>query len=248
MARRASKRQETFIQDIATMLAHWQAVDPTSFGLDEARVQALVERYEAARDALRKAQKARDVAKARTLTKRQRLAELRREFAGLSEIIDGVAKTTGDKGVYARARIAPPDTRAPLPAPPPPRAFEHALRNDGSIEVRFEIDDEGRGSLVYEVQRQLVPIDRPDDHDPPFEPPYQPLMVVSARRFIDDEVPEGLRLVCYRVRALRSNGGRSDWAQGSAVYFGTQKRSGGRAAQDVQAKPVMRASRQPLTR
>lgn len=222
MGRRASKRQDDFIEDMGTLLAHWSQADPASFGLDEDQVRALVDRYEAARGALRSAQRARALARARTIEKRERLAELRREFAGLTEIIDGVAKTSGDKGVYARARIDPPGPRAPLPAPPAPGGFTHALRNGGAIEVRFEIDDGGRGSLVYEVQRQLQRLGRP-------EAPFEPLCVIAGRRFIDEDVPEGLRLVRYRVRAIRSNGGRSDWAQGPTVNFGTAKRQPGPA-------------------
>ncbi len=219
MARRADKRQQAFIEDMRVLTEHWRQADPASFGVTEQQALALIEKYEAAAESLRQVENARSLARARTIENRKRMGALRTEFGALSEIIDGVAKSTGDKDVYARARIAKPDRRAPLPAPPPPSSFEHTLRNDGSIEVTFEIEDGGRGGLVYEVQRQLVPIDRLEGPDRA----YEPLMVVAARHFRDDQVPQGLREVRYQVRALRSNGTRSDWAQGSTVFFGTQK-------------------------
>lgn len=216
MARRADKKQRAFIEDMKVLADHWQQADPASFGLSEQQAQSLIDRYEAAAQSLRNAESARSIAKARTIENRKAIGALRKEFGALSDIIDGVAKSTGDNDVYARARIAEPGPRTPLPAPPAPTRFTHRVRNDGSIGVRFEIDDGGRGGLVYEVARQLETLDG-------LTGPIEFLAVISEKRFIDRDVPEGLRAVRYRVRAMRSNGARSDWAHGATVFFGTQK-------------------------
>jgi hypothetical protein len=221
MARRADKRQDAFIQDMGALVAHWQQADPAGFGLSEQQVQTLIDRYHAAHSALRTAERAQRLARARTIEKRERMAELRREFGALSEIIDGVARSTRDAGVYARARIARPGQRAPLPAPPAPTDLEHELRNDGSIGVTFAIEDRGRGGLVYEVQRQLEPIGFfAGDGQPPA---FEPMAVIAQKHFLDEDVPEGLRAIRYRVRALRSSGARSGWSTPATVFFGTQK-------------------------
>ncbi len=229
MARRADKRQRAFIKDMKVLAEHWQQADPASFGLTEQQALALIEKYQAAAESLRQAENARSIAKARTIENRTRMGALRKEFGALSEIIDGVAKSTGDKNVYARARIAKPDRRAPLPAPPAPTRFKKRVRNDGSIQVRFEIDDEGRGGLVYEVARQLETLDGGRQ-------PIEFLEVIAEKRFIDRDVPEGLRAVRYLVRAMRTNGARSDWAQGAMVFFGTQKSGTGQTRRTRDAR------------
>lgn len=215
MPRRAAKGQAKFLVSMATLARHWQQADPHAFGLTPEQVQMLIDRQEAAHAAFLRAKEARSLARAATLQKDIALDDLRRVFGALSETIDGTAKARGDRDVYAKARIAPPAEGAPRPAPPPPQMKDHQVRNDGSIVVRYTIDDAGLGGLVYEVRRQVVQLDGTTT-------PWTTQAVLAAKRYHDEHVPRSVLEVCYQVRALRTNGRSSDWSGAIRVLYGTQ--------------------------
>lgn len=214
MARRADKDQAGFLTAMGVLAERWQGADPSSFGLTIEQAQGLIDRYHAALLAAQSADAARLAARKAVAIKGRAMADLRGEFGALSGIIDGVARSTGDPGVYAAAGIARPGPRRRRPAPPPPRLHDWKVRSDGSIAVVFTIDDGGLGSLVYEVRRQTGTADGRSG-------PWRAMGVISRKRFIDRRVPVGIVAVRYQVRAVRSNGGRSDWASFGEFRFGT---------------------------
>lgn len=222
MARRADRDSATFLNKCGVLVKRWKDRDPAAFGLTELDVDEFEALLVAASQARENAQKTRLLAKARFVRQREAMANLRGRFASLMATIDGRAKREprGRRaGVYAAAGIDPPDKGGPRPTPAMPAKLESKIVNNGQIRVTFEMADEGRGGLLYEVQRRLVPVEggwgQASD--------WLPLDIVAEKRFTDDDVPTGLREVRYRVRAMRASGKKGDWSCDHAVWFGTLK-------------------------
>ena len=246
MARRAERDTTKFLTDCRTLATRWQDADPSAFGLTELDVDEFEALLLAASDARSNARKARLVAKARFVRQREAVGRLRERFASLVATIDGRAKREPAKkraSVYAAAGIDPPVKGGPRPTPAMPTKLKSKVRTNGEIEVAFTMEDDARGGLLYEVQRQLVPLEGA-------ESPWLPLDIVGEKRFTDNDVPTGLREVCYRVRAMRTSGKKGDWSCAHAVRFGTLQSAGGvggvggvgEAGSQVEAKPEPQAA------
>lgn len=234
MPRRAEKPQDEFLKQMRTILHQWDKGDPSSFGISKAQHERLRADYAAARAA---ADKAADLAKqlrAANAAKRAALSDLRRTFGGLSTIIDGLARASRDAGVYPRAGLKPPKRKGPLPGPAAPTGLKVTPRENGSVELRFEIADKGRGNLMYEVQRRCQwPDGRRSD--------WEQVQVASGRKVLDEDVPQGLQLVAYRVRALRTNGKMGAWSKEKIFPFGAAGSAKGSAMPKASAEPRARA-------
>ncbi|MFI4915178.1 MAG: hypothetical protein ACIAS6_01550 [Phycisphaerales bacterium JB060] len=219
MARRADRDSAKFLTKCGVLVARWKDRDPAAFGLTELDVDEFEALLIAASQARENAHKTRLLAKARFLRQREAMANLRGRFASLMATIDGRAKREprGRRaGVYAAAGIDPPDKGGPRPTPAMPSGLKTEIVNNGEIKLTFKMEDEGRGGLLYEVQRRLVPVEGP-------ESPWLPLDITAEKRFTDDDVPTGLREVRYQVRAMRSSGRKGDWSSAHTVWFGTVK-------------------------
>ncbi len=232
MARRAKRDNTVFLKNCRALVTRWQGGDPAAFGLTELDVDEFEAMLLETLDAVSQAREARSVAKARFLSQRTALAKLRGRFAALVSTIDGRAKRepVGTRGrVYAAAGINPPVQGGPIPTPEMPSELESTLSTNGKIELTFKMEDRGRGGLLYEVQRRLVPLEGETS-------PWLPLNTIAEKRYTDGDVPLGLREVQYQVRAMRVNGRKSDWSTAHAVRFGTLK-SDVDAKADLEAKP-----------
>ncbi|MEQ8844795.1 MAG: hypothetical protein RIB58_08055 [Phycisphaerales bacterium] len=228
MGRRADRKDADFLIQCKVLAKRWQEADPSVFGLTELEVDQFVEMVLKAGEARDKAQRARLLAKARFLGQREAFANLRGLFGALVGSVDVKAKRAGARkarSVYAAAGIDPPEKPAPRPTPAEPRALAYKMWTNGEIEVSFQIDDRGRGGLLYEAQRRLMPLGEPC-------PPWLPLDIVADKAFVDRDVPPGLRQVEYRVRAMRASGTKSDWSSSLIVPFGTVKSAPAAMAQD----------------
>lgn len=223
MSRRAKRKDAEFLTQCRVLSARWRDGDPSQFGLTELEVDQFEEMVLKAAESREKAQRARLLAKARFVGQREAFANLRRLFGALVGSVDVNAKRqpAGKRAaVYASAGIDPPEKGGPKPAPPAPTKLEYTMSTSGEVLATFIINDRGRGGLLYEVQRRLVPLDGACQ-------PWLPLDIVADRKFVDADVPPGLRQVEYRVRAMRASGTKSDWSYPLMVPFGTQKNSGG---------------------
>lgn len=223
MARRADKNDTEFLVQCRVLAKRWQGADPTAFGLTELEVDLFEARLLAALEARDLAREARNLARARFVGQREAIANLRSLFGALVGGVDVRAKREGPKkarSVYAAAGIRPPEKPGPLPTPAMPSDLESTIRTNGEIDLTFKMEDRGRGGLLYEVQRRLVPL----DGDPS---PWLPVDIIAGKRFTDDDVPTGLREVCYQVRAMRASGKRGDWSCAHIVRFGTVRSAGG---------------------
>lgn len=234
MSRRAERTDAKFLTQCRVLAKRWQEADPSEFGLTELEVDQFEEMVLKAGEARDKAGRARLLAKARFLAQREAFANLRRLFGALVGSVDVTARRAGAKNartVYAAAGIDPPEKPAPRPAPSEPFGLAYKMWTNGEIEVSFQIDDRGRGGLLYEVQRRLMPLDEPC-------PPWLPFDIVADKCFVDRDVPPGLRQIEYRVRAMRASGTKSDWSSSLTVPFGTYKSAGAGPNAKPQSKPA----------
>jgi len=186
---------------------------PPDIGLTTEQVaalQLLVDDAQAKFDSLRAI---RDAAKAATVEKETSFDALRTSVGGLIGIIDGYARNADDPDVYARAAIDPPKPAAPRTSPPTPTDVQATLFNDGRVEFRFRAP--AGGGAVYLVQRQVTAADGVAG---PFADAGQ---ADDLKRFIDADVPTGVRSVAYRARTRLTNGQLSDWSESATIRFGT---------------------------
>lgn len=214
MPRRAEKPQGKFLSQIRTTLGQWDKADPSSFGLCEAQVQRLRDDYEKAAAAHARAEALRNELANAMRAKRAAIGDLRRTFGGLTTIIDGMARTMRDPGVYARASIKKPKLKGPLPGPAAPTKLKITPGTSGELTLTFQIVDKGRGNLMYEVRRRCEWLDGRDWQ-------WEPVAVTPKRKVVDNDVPSGLRAIRYQVRAKRTNGRVGEWSSEKAFAFGS---------------------------
>lgn len=238
MPRRAEKAQGEFLKQIRLVLGQWDQADPSSFGLNGAQVQRLKDDYERAAAAHARAEALRSELAGAVRAKRAAIGDLRRTFGGLSTIIDGMARTMRDPGVYVRAAIRKPKKKGPLPGPKAPTNLEIKPTENGELTLTFQIEDKGRGNLMYEVRRRCDWLDGRDA-------PWEPVAVTPKRKVIDDDVPGGLRAICYQVRARRTNGKVGEWSSEKAFLFGSIASAKGAAVPAAAVKPKSQVEGKP---
>jgi hypothetical protein len=238
MSRRARRKDSEFLTQCRVLVARWKDTDPSRFGVTEAEVDQFEAKVLRAADAGDKARRARLLARARFVAQREAFGDLRHLFGALVGSVDVKARRAGAKqarGVYAAAGIDPPEKGGRRPAPAAPHGFEHTLTRGGSLIVTFQIEDQARGGLLYEVQRQLLGLE-----GGPSE--WLPLDIVGDKRFQDDRVPPGLRQVLYRVRAMRVTGVKGPWSYPVAIPFGTMASDDRTGPSEPQTEPQTEGS------
>jgi hypothetical protein len=228
--RRAAKPQGEFLDQIRSILGQWDKADPSSFGLTDAHVQRLKDDYEKAAAAHARVEQLRTQLTQAMAAKRTALGDLRRTFGGLSTIIDGLARTMRDPGVYTRASIKKPKKKGPLPRPKAPTKPKITPTENGELTLTFQIVDKGRGNLMYEVRRRCEWLDGR-------ESTWEPVAVTPKRKVIDEAVPSGLRAISYQVRAKRTNGEVGEWSDEKSFPFGSIASGKGAAMAEVSARP-----------
>jgi hypothetical protein len=211
------------LQYAANLFAVWtgtQGVRP-DIGLSEEQVASLGIALTAAQTAKSNQVAAASASKSAGTGKRTKFKALRTKLAGLTDIVEGFAKETGDPTVYQRAHIDPPAPPAPRSEAAQPENVDTLVRTDGSILVTFEVTS--GGSATFDIQRQAVLLSGE-------EGPWTSLDTVGKKEYLDEAVPVGLRRVLYRVRTTLTNGVSSEWSEPSVANFGNQGSMGGPAA------------------
>lgn len=194
---------------------------PPDIGLSAQQVADLKILADDLADKHAKAVAARDTAKALTNDQNAAYAAARAMLGGDIDIIDGYAKTTGDPGVYSRARIDPPKSRSPRDEAPIPTNLATTSTTSGDVELTFT--GSKAGGAVFIIERQLVPIGATDA-------PWQYADTVAEKAWVDTAIPGGLARVSYRVRAKLTNGVLSQWSYPVPFYFGTGSGQGAQAS------------------
>ncbi len=187
-----------------THLANWPA-DPTTIGLDAARVLELTQRKDLAAAALATALQLDDQKKA-AFADYHAKAKAMRDYASQSVgIIRGFAEgSTNPEAIYTLAQIPAPADPSPAPAPGVPYKFETRLIQGGALEVAFECDNEGTNSVNYEVRRR---------DGTGQGAPFTFIMNAGERRFVDETIPNGTGTVTYRIVGFRTT------SRGDPAFF-----------------------------
>ncbi len=164
---------------------------------------------------------------AKTQDKDQKVDALRGTLGGLVTQVDGFAKATKDETVYVRAEIPEPAPKTPRSEADTPTNLATQSQTDGSVLVTFDAN-KGPGT-VFLLQRQLV-------SEGGTIGDWSELATLSEKLYLDENVPSGLRLVNYRVRAQTTNGVLSPWSFPVPFYLGTGGGAGASASATTTAK------------
>lgn len=184
-----------------------------------AEVQAA---YDAARDALREAELARERAIAATAAF-DALGE-KAEAAARKAVrrIRFTASTSVDPAaVYAAGFIDPPGKPGPkrqAPVPDVPTKLTLALDTQGRAIVGFVASREG--GAVFEIERQVVAL---GPRGGKRVGPWEHAGTTLTRPFADEHTPSGVAGVSYRVRACRP-GAKSAWSAPAGLPMGVEAR------------------------
>ena len=185
---------------------------PPTIGMTPEQVAAAQLELDQASAALLAAETIRAQSLAKTADKDQKVDALRGTLGGLVTQVDGFAKATKDQSVYVRAEIPEPAPRTPRSEADTPTDLSTISQTDGSVLVSFEAN-KGAGT-VFLLQRQIV-------LDGGVYGNWADLATLSEKQYLDEDVPTGVRLVNYRVRAQTTNGVLSPWSFPVPFYLGT---------------------------
>lgn len=201
-----------------THLANWPA-DPAEIGLDAARVLELTQRKDLAAAALANALQ-KDAQKKAAFEDYHAKAKSMRDYASQSvSFIRSFAEASDNpEAIYTLAQIPAPADPAPAPPPGVPFKFETRLIQGGALEVAFECDNEGVGSVNYEVRRR-------DGGGQ--SAPFTFILNAGERKFVDDTIPNGTGQVTYKIVGFRTQ------SRGEPAYF-TVAFGAGNSAEVVQ--------------
>lgn len=161
-------------------------------------------------------------------------------MAGMVDIIDGFAKSTGNPEVYALAGIpAPkkPTARTEAPLPTDPRTF---ISPGGTVTFAFSVVS--GGGAVYPVQRRTITLEG-------FNGPWVDMgFATSLKRFTDNNAQAGVAGYAYRAATRLTNGVQSEWSDWGVANLGAEPQemdmalAKAKADLDEQAPPAAQAS------
>lgn len=137
------------------------------------------------------------------------------------------ARKQGTNELYQLAQIDPPKPATPRSEAPIPTNLTTDTTTSGQIVLAFK--GSKAGGVVFEVQRQLVPIGE-------LPGAWQSLGTIGAKEFTDQNVPSGMSQINYRVRTVLTTGIVSQWSFPAPFYFGS-----GNQATPVQAAATQAA-------
>ncbi len=167
---------------------------PTAFGVTAPQAAALDTAIKAAQVALTEAQKARDAAKAATLTQTSAMSVMNRAgnivVSAIRTFADNQATTAARDAVYVAVQMDPPSPATPHPAPSTPASVVADPNADGTVTVKWKAT--GNAGSVYRVMRALAG-----------NTTYTQIGLLSGKSFIDTTVPAGTVSCLYQVQAIR---------------------------------------------
>ena len=135
------------------------------------------------------------------------------EFASLLvQQIRVAAKKNGTNELYQLAQIEPPRKPTARTEAPIPTNLSTDSTTSGQVVLTFQ--GSKAGGVVFEVQRQLVPVGE-------LPGPWQPLGTIGTKEFTDQNVPSGMAQINYRVRTILTTGIVSQWSLPAPFYFGS---------------------------
>jgi len=114
--------------------------------------------------------------------------------ADMIQQIKTKAQITNNPNVYNLAQIPAPAVPTPTPAPGTPTDFTVALKQDGSLELKWRCPNPaGVSGTIYQVLRRASG-----------QAEFSLVGATGSRKFIDTTLPAGASPVTYQVTAVRS--------------------------------------------
>ncbi len=157
------------------------------------------------------------------------LAETDSYLAGMIDIIDGYAKSTGNPEVYALAGIAAPkksSARTEAPVPTDPRTI---VTPGGNVVFRFSVVT--GGGAVYPVQRRAITLEG-------FNGPWVDMgFATTLKSFTDNNAQAGVAGYAYRAATRLTNGVQSEWSDWGVANLGAVPEQMEEAVAKAKAEP-----------
>jgi hypothetical protein len=157
------------------------------------------------------------------------LAETETFMAGMVDIIDGFAKSTGNPEVYALAGIPAPkkgSARTEAPVPTDPRTI---VTPGGNVVFRFSVVT--GGGAVYPVQRRAITLDG-------FNGPWTDMgFATTLKTFTDNNAQAGVAGYAYRAATRLTNGVQSEWSDWGVANLGAEPQQMEQAVAKAKAEP-----------
>jgi hypothetical protein len=177
-------------------IAPWTA-NTTAIGLVTASVTALTTAATNARTCYTAHVAAQAAAKAATAAFYDSIRTLHSAPGMGADMIQQIktkAEITNNPAVYVMAQIPAPALPSPAPAPGTPTDFTVALKQDGSLELKWRCPNPaGVSGTIYQVLRRVSGATE-----------FSLVGATGSRKFIDNTLPAGASPVTYQVTAVRS--------------------------------------------
>jgi hypothetical protein len=211
------------IQWFEARIALWNA-QASLIGVSPAMLAELSARIAAARAAYDSFRAAFDIAHATTTSFHAATDDLRNFGQQVVNTIRANGSALNAPAVFTAAQVPPPTTAAgSLPVPPAPQRL-HSRLVGGDIHLRWRAPrggykGYGGGSVFFTIERSLWSIDG-RTIDAHVNNGWKSIGVTGGRRFIDSDVPVGLRAASYRITARRGSE-RGGSTHPTMIEFGT---------------------------
>lgn len=189
----------------------WE-INAASIGLTTTQTTQLATLIEAARNTYDAAQAARNASKAATASADDKRDAMRTFGADIIATIKAFAEASRNPAVYQIAEIPAPAPPSPIGAPDVPSDIRGVLDSDGAITLRWF--GTRTGGTMWTIQRQVS-----QTVDGPYTP-WALLGTAGERVFKDETLPAGIAKAAYRIKAMRSPGGESDWSSAFTMSLG----------------------------
>jgi hypothetical protein len=170
----------------------WLASAP-AIGLTVEAVTAFQTDLSKADDAVTSMFAKRNAALAATTAANALSDSVRSTGGALINTIKAFAEATGNEEVYQTALVPPPKKRAPLPPPAMPTNVRGVMRNDGTIELRW--DASLANGTVFTVYRSVTGASGAT--------PFVSIGTIGAKTLIDADLPGCIASATYQVKAVR---------------------------------------------
>jgi len=195
-------------------IADW-TTHAADIGLDPTELSAFSAQLTWVQTNLNDAISARSIAKGKTATFYASAEPVTESASALLKTIRAYAATSGADNVYELARIDPPATPTPVPAPTIPTDIRTTVQNDGSIKITWKAKNAAPGAgTAFTIHRRL------DGQNS-----YEMVGTSGVRSFVDETVTPGAASASYMIRGIRGDK-VGDFSEAVTVFLGKAPMNG----------------------
>lgn len=207
-----TRRQQ--IDWLLERVADW-GTHAADIGLDPVQLSAFSAALTGVQTNLNDMISVRSLAKGKTQTFYNSADPVVAEASGLIKTIRAYAATSGADNVWELARIDPPATPSPVPAPTTPTDVVTTLTNTGAIDLKWKAKNAAPSAgTAFTIHRKLEG-----------QSAYQQIGTSGVRTFTDETVPPGTPSVQYMIRGIRGDK-VGQFSEAVTVYLGKTPMNG----------------------